>query len=102
MVEHLASKPSGSSVDAWFADISKTANLNPRLNEERITLDGSPALKVRYHTATGDEMEVVYVVFGLETFEIHFGGQAPGIPFEKLGNYATYLKMLGTFRGQRR
>lgn len=101
MVEHLASKPSDSSVDAWLADIAKKANLNPRLNEERITLDGSPALKVHYRTATGDETEAVYVVVGLETFEIYFGGQSPGIPLEKLGNYATYSKMLGTFRGRR-
>jgi hypothetical protein len=57
-----------------------TANLNPRLSEERITLDRSPALKVRYRTTTRDEMEVVYVVVGLETFEIHFGGQASGVP----------------------
>jgi hypothetical protein len=102
MVEHLASKPSDSSVDSWLADTARKANLNPRLSEKGITLDGSPALKVRYRTATGDETEVVYVVVGLETFEIHFGGQAPGVPLEKLGNYATYLKMLGTFRGQHR
>ena len=102
MVEHLASKPSDSSVDAWFAEISKTANLNTRLSEERITLDGSPALKVRYRTATRDEMEAVYVVVGLETFEICFAGQTSGIPLEKLDNHATYLKMLGTFRVKRR
>lgn len=101
-VEHLSSKPSDSSVYVWLADTAKKANLNPRLREERITLDGSPALKVRYRTATGDETEAVYVVVGLQTFEIHFGGQAPGVPLEKLSNYATYLKMLGTFRGQRR
>jgi hypothetical protein len=101
MVEHLASKPSDISADGWLADTAKKANLNPRLSEERITLDGSPALKVRYRTATGEETEAVYVVAGLETFEIHFSGQAPGVPLEKLANYATYLKMLGTFRGQR-
>jgi hypothetical protein len=89
-------------VDTWLADLSKTANLNSPLSEERITLDGSPALKVRYRTATGEETEAVYVVVGLETFEIHFGGQAPGVPLEKLGNYETYLKMLGTFEGHGR
>jgi hypothetical protein len=101
-VEHLASRPADSSVDTWLADLSKTANLNSPLSEERITLDGSPALKVRYRTATGEETEAVYVVVELETFEIHFGGQAPGVPLEKLGNYETYLKMLGTFEGHGR
>jgi hypothetical protein len=101
MVERLASKPPETSVDAWFENISKTANLNPRLREERIMLDRLPALRVAYRTATGDEMEAVYVVSGLETFEIHFGGQRPGVPVDRLGNYATYQKMLGTFRVKR-
>ena len=45
-------------------------------------------------------MEAVYVIFGLKTFGIHFGDQTPGVPLEKSGNYATYLKMLGTFRAR--
>jgi hypothetical protein len=101
MVEHLASKPSGTSVDAWFADVSKTANLNPRLSEERMNLDGLPALKVRYRTATSDDTESVYVVSGSETFEISFNSRKPGVPLEKSGNYAIYSKMLETFRVKR-
>ena len=101
MVEHLASKPSDTSVDAWLAAISRTANPNPRLNEERLTLDGLPALKARYRSPFGNDTEAVYVVSGLETFEIYFSGKRPGVPVEQLGNYATYLEMLGTFRAER-
>jgi hypothetical protein len=99
-VDHLRRKPSDSSVDEWLADISKTTNLSPRLSEERITLHGLPARKVRYSTGEG-EREAVYTVFGLETFEIQFVTQKSAVLLEKSSNYDTYLKMLGTFRAMR-
>jgi hypothetical protein len=100
LVEHLASKPSGTDADAWLADISTKANLNPQYNAERLTLDGFPALKVRYrNSAAGVDMESVYVLYGLETFEIEFGSpDASGVLPDKLPNYDIYLKMLTTFR----
>jgi hypothetical protein len=84
----------------WFAEISKTANLNPRISEERMTLNGLPRLRVRYRTASGDT-QAVYVFSGFETFAIQFGDGSPGVAPEKLSNYSTYLKMLSTFRVMR-
>jgi len=102
MVESLGDKPSDTSADAWLADVSKTANLNQHVHEQKLTLNGLPALKVHYCTDYGLEMEAVYVVSGSETFEIYFGGDQSGLPLEKFGNYATYVKMLGTFRAKPR
>ncbi len=48
MVESLRDKPSGATVDAWFTDIKQAANQNPQLAEQRFTLNGLPALRVRY------------------------------------------------------
>jgi hypothetical protein len=98
VVEHPADKPPDTNVDAWLADLSKTANLCPHISEQRLTLNGLPALKVRYRTANEDETEAVFVVSGLRTFEIYFGGEMPRVPLENLHNYPTYLEMLGTFR----
>ena len=99
MVSPLASKPSGISVDAWLADISKRANLNPHIAEQKLSVNGLPALRVRYRHPDGDSEEV-YVISGSQTFSIAFGGapRTPGTPLEKLPSYATYLKMLESFR----
>lgn len=70
MVEPLADKPSGTSVDAWLTDISKGSNLNPHVHEQKLTLNDLPALKVRYRTRDGEEMEAVYVASGSETFAV--------------------------------
>jgi hypothetical protein len=100
MVEHLADKPSDMSVDAWFAQVKQTANLNARIQEQRFDLNGLPALKVRYRNPSegGYEMECVYVVSGSRTFEIEFSSDISGSTIDSLGNYPTYLQMLGTFK----
>lgn len=99
MVEPLQSKPSATSVDAWLTEISIEANLNPHVTEQKLKLNGLPALKVRYRHPDGD-MEEVYVVSGSKTFSVGFSADpgAPGTPLEKLRNYATYLKMSQSFR----
>lgn len=108
MVSPIADRPRDTSVDAWLADISKGANLNPHLHEQKLTLNGLPALKVRYLTADHQQMEDVYVVSGSKTFSISFSADPDGfgsepkkqgqsVPLEKLGNYATFLKMLDAF-----
>jgi hypothetical protein len=103
MVEHLAGKPSSTTVDAWFTEIKRTANLNPRLAEQRFMLDDLPALKVRYRNPScgGHEMEEVYVVSGSRTFSITFDGEKPGLPLEEFGNHHTFLQMLETFKVKR-
>lgn len=99
IIEHLENKPQATPADAWLQGISTTANLNPRYREENLTLGGFPGLKVRYHNpSAGVDTESVYVVCGLETFEIDFGGEMHGVPVDELANYSTYLKMLRTLQ----
>ena len=103
MVEHLADKPSTMTVDEWLNDLKKTANQNPLLTEERFTLNGLPALRVRYRNPSdgGQEMEAVYVVSRVQTFSIDFSGESGGVSLEASGNYATYLEMVKTFKVKR-
>jgi len=103
MVESLASKPAETSVEAWFADVKRSANQNPRLKEQRFTLDGLPALRVRYRNPSqrGYESESVYVVSGAQTFAIEFDGVEQGRSLETSGNYSVYLQMVKTFRVKR-
>jgi len=101
MVEPLADKPSSESVNAWLTEVSMTNNVNLQIHEGTLTLNGLPALKVRYRTGTGEEMETVYMVSGSQTFAVTFScdltGKRPGIPLDKLGNYAIYLGIVNTF-----
>ena len=103
MVEHLQDKPSGETVDAWLTEVKQTANLNPRLKEERFTLNGLPALKVRYRNDSGGgyEIEEVFVISGSQTFAVSFDGDKPGFALEAYGNYAIYVRMLETFKVKR-
>lgn len=103
MVEPLADERSGTTVDAWFTKIKQTANLNPQLTEQRLTLNGLPALKVRYRNPIGGghEMEEVYVVSDSRTFAITFDGDSPGLPVDEFGNYHTFLQMVETFKVKR-
>ena len=105
MVEHLADKPSGMRLDDWFGDLQQKSNLNPRLSEERFTLNDLPALKVRYRNSSGGgfETESVYVVSEAQTFVIEYGGERPGVSLaESPGNYLTYQQMVKSFRIRRR
>ncbi len=97
MIEHLGDKPSGASVDAWFAKLKRTANLNPEIEEEQFALNGLPALRVRYRNPYSGEMESVYVISGHQTFEVEFSDDRPLRPTEHMRNYATYRRMLETF-----
>jgi hypothetical protein len=100
MVEHLADKPSGMNLDAWFAEIKQTDDLNPRLKEQSFIVHDLPALSVRYRNPNngGEEMESVYVVSGSRTFAIEFSGEKPGVSLEQFGNYNTFLQMVKSFR----
>ena len=100
MVSPLASKPSDTSVDAWLTDTSNGANLNTHVAEQSLTLNGLPALKVRYSTADGQAVEDVYVASGTRTFSMAFSPDqgTPVTPLEMLRNYAIYMKMLNSFR----
>ena len=100
MVQHLADQPSNMNVDEWLNDLKKTANQNPQLAEERFTLNGLPALRVRYRNPSdgGHEMEVIYVVSRGQTFSIEFAEGGGGVSLDASGNYATYLEMAKTFK----
>jgi hypothetical protein len=100
MIEHLADKPSGMTMDTWFAEIKQTGNHNPRLKEQSFTVHDLPALSVRYRNPNsgGEEMEWVYVVSGSWTFAIEFSGEKPGLSLEKFANYNIFLQMVRSFR----
>jgi hypothetical protein len=102
-VEPLTSKPAEVSVDAWLSKVKQSANQNPRLNEQTFTLDGLPALRVRYRNPfqKGYESESVYVVSPSRTFAIEFGGVEMGRSAETSMNYSTYLEMVKSFRVKR-
>jgi hypothetical protein len=101
MVEPLQRKPTSTAVDAWLAQVAAEANQNPHLNEQKLTVAGEPGLRVRYQSPTG-EMEEVFVVSGDKTFSIAFDSDAAKGPLESLRNYATFNKMVGSFRFQNR
>jgi len=100
MVQHLADQPSNLSLDQWFTEIKGTANRNPQVSEERVSLDGLAALKVRYRNPDngGYWMEAVYVVGHRQTFSIDFSGEAGGPALEALENYEIYLNMVKSFK----
>ena len=102
MVEPLADRPSEASPDSWLGEVAKTANVNPHIHEQTLRVNDLPALKVRYRTSSGQQMEAVYVVSGTRTIEVEFSGDlsAQGTvgPLEGLGNYQTYLKMVQSLK----
>ena len=99
MVSRLANKPADTSVDAWLVQVSATANVNKRIHDEPLQVDGLPAIKVRYRQPEG-ETEEVYVVSGSNTFSVSFSADpgSAGTSLESLHNYATYVRMLQSFR----
>jgi hypothetical protein len=102
MVSPLRDKPGNVGLDAWFSEVERTANLNPRSSEHRFELNGKAALRVRYlnSAAGGTEMEAVYVVAGSRTFSIVFSGNNRGTPLETLGNYPVFMRMVQSFEVQ--
>jgi hypothetical protein len=102
MVSPLRDKPRNMGLDAWFSEVERTANLNPRSSEHRFELNGKAALRVRYlnSAAGGTEMEAVYVVAGARTFSIEFSGNNRGTPLETLGNYLVFMRMVQSFEVQ--
>ena len=103
MIERLADKPANKSLDEWLAEVKSADNRIPQIKEEKSTLNGLPALQVRYRNPSGNgyEMETVYVISNLKTFAISFQGKE-GSSIESLGNYAIYRRMLSTFKITRR
>jgi hypothetical protein len=99
-VESLGDRPSNMAVDEWLNELKKTANQNPQLKEERFTLNGLPALRVRYRNRSvgGTEIETVYVVARSKAFSIDFSAGGAGVALEESGTYSIYLKMVKTFK----
>jgi hypothetical protein len=98
MIEHLRDKPKGMGLEAWFNEIASNANQCPHITEKRLTLNGLPALTVRYRTATNGYMEATYVVAGDRTFSIGFDPEKADMPLEKFKNYEVFTEMVETFR----
>ena len=93
MVSPLRDKPGNVGLDAWFSEVERTDNLNPRSSEHRFELNGNAALRVRYlNSAAAIEMEAVYVVAGSRTFSIGFSGDNRRTPLEMLGNYPVFIE----------
>jgi hypothetical protein len=90
MVQHLIDKPENQTVRQWLDDLKSTANLNPRISEEWITLDGQPALKVITSNPDNTQGEDIYVVYGDRTFYVSFERNTP--------SDAIFRQMLITFR----
>jgi hypothetical protein len=100
MVQHLADQPSNVNLDQWFTEIKTTANQNPQVSEEKVSLGGLAALRVRYRNLDngGSWMEAVYVAAHGQTFSIDFSGEAGGPALEALENYEIYLDMVKSFK----
>jgi hypothetical protein len=100
LIEHLADKPAGVNTDDWLSRIKRTADLNPRIAEDTIVLDGLPGLRVRYRNPHngGYEIESVYIVSGTQTFAVSFSAERAGITLVTLKNYPVYVHMLSTFK----
>jgi hypothetical protein len=100
-VERLGGRPPGMSMDDWFEDIKHLENLTPEDDKEmRITLNGLSAQKVRYHNPNdaNNELEVVYVLHGLQTFSLTFAATKPNPSVESLKDYPVYQRMLASFK----
>jgi hypothetical protein len=69
-IEQLVDKPSDQSLEEWLNDLKQSTNLNPRLGEESISLDGRAALKVHY-----TKSEDIYVVNDSKSFAIRTSNQ---------------------------
>lgn len=67
MIERLANKPEGKSVEAWLHEVAKDTVLSPVRGEQWITLSGSKALKV-----LNSGSENVYAVNGSLTIAIRY------------------------------
>ena len=99
MVYPLADKPEDQSVPHWLDEVKRSANLNPIFNEQPVSVNGLPGLRVRYKSTSPDiEMDVTYLVAGSKTYEISFDRGSQGKRLEDLPNYDVYRRMVETFR----
>lgn len=96
MIEHLQDKPANENVDRWLAYVEKSADLNPILHEERFTLRGLPALRVRYRNPSLDETEAVYISSDAQTYSIEYQ-DGDHKTLESSPNYQTYRRMTKSF-----
>jgi hypothetical protein len=94
MIEHLIDKPADQSVEQWLNWISTGQNLNPRVSEEWIILDGTRVLKVINRNSDSTESENIYLVHDSKTFSIQAARNTQ--------SYALYQRMLSTFKFTKR
>jgi hypothetical protein len=94
MVEHFVSKPAAETAEHWLHKMSE-GNANPRTSEEKMILDGMPALKVRNRHPLGGEIETIYVIRNSDTFSIEIADDKERI--QDMSIYPIYQHMLSTF-----
>ncbi len=92
MIEPLAARRANETVDQWLADTKTSANLNPIIGQDWISVNGVRALNVRYRYADSSEHDTVYVMNGSEMFAI----EGPAISDPAI--YEIYKKMVASFR----
>lgn len=90
MIQHFKDKPSNQSVEQWLDHIKMATNLNPKVSEEWITLNGTRVLKVVTSNQDSTECENFYVVHSSKTFAIQIDRGTP--------SYQIYQQMLSTFK----
>jgi hypothetical protein len=100
MVEPLADRPAGQSVDAWLEEIKRSNNLNPIDTESSTTVNGLPGLRVRYRHSSGCQIEETYLVAGSKTYAISLACQELAKKDEGIANYPLYQHMVETFKAQ--
>jgi len=100
MIEHLASKPAGETVEHWLEKMSQ--NPNPRMSQERLLIDGMPALKVRSRSSVGRAFETVFIIRNSDTFSIEIVDDKAGERIQAMSIYPIYQHMLSTFKFTRK
>ena len=94
LVESLDEKPPETSATQWLDELKTARNRNRIVGETPGTVDGRPALVVRY-AQDSTEMEETYTVNGSATFEITIG--APG-KIADAPRQAVFQHMISSFK----
>lgn len=97
-VDHVEDRPADQTPEAWLRKLARTGAAV--VAERWLTLDSLPALEVRYRAQDSSEFVTTYVVAGTQTFSIELANARPGA-VERVPRWATYRRMLSSFRVRR-
>ncbi len=93
MIDHFVDKPADQGIEQWLGDLKRTVNLNERVSEESVILDGEKALRVITRNLDATENETVYVVHDSKTF---------GIMIDRNSNLELSRRIVSTFHFEKR